>query len=81
MKELVTKLPEIDVSEKLSAVTAGSSQEEVEPRAAQGASLRAVRALLDEKDSQQYWGGLKRVLTPEGHYLWLCEHHASPYAR
>jgi hypothetical protein len=45
-----------------------------------GATLRALRQLLDEKDPQQHWGGLKKVLTPEGHYLWLCEHHTQEYA-
>ena len=49
------------------------------PRQIEGASLRALRALLDAKDSQHHWGGLKKVLTPEGHYLWLCEHHAAQY--
>jgi GTPase SAR1 family protein len=45
----------------------------------QGAALRALRHLLDEHDPQQHWGGLKKVLTPEGHYLWLCEYHAREY--
>jgi len=42
--------------------------------------LRAVRELLDEKDPKHVWGGLEKVLTPEGHYLWLCKHHAEEYA-
>jgi small GTP-binding protein len=45
----------------------------------QDAALRALRHLLEEQDPQQHWGGLKKVLTPEGHYLWLCEHHAQEY--
>ncbi|HEY83671.1 MAG TPA: hypothetical protein G4N96_00960 [Chloroflexi bacterium] len=44
-----------------------------------GAGLRALRQLLDAEDPSQHWGGLKKVLTPEGHYLWLCEHHAEAY--
>jgi hypothetical protein len=48
---------------------------------ASGAALRAIRRLLDELDPPQHWGGLTRVLTPEGHYLWLCEHHAETYAQ
>jgi len=39
----------------------------------------ALRQLLDAEDPSQHWGGLKKVLTPEGHYLWLCEHHAEAY--
>jgi hypothetical protein len=43
-------------------------------------ALRALRQLLDEKDPERRWGGLRKVLTPEGHYLWLCEYHAKEYA-
>ena len=45
----------------------------------EGAELRAVRKLLDEVDAKHEWGGLKKVLTPEGHYLWLCGEHAKEY--
>jgi GTPase SAR1 family protein len=45
------------------------------------AALRVWRQFLDEKDPHQHWGGLRKVLTPEGHYLWLCEHHARQYQR
>jgi len=44
-----------------------------------GVELRVIRKLLESLDSQSYWGGLKRSLTPEGHYLWLCEDHAREY--
>jgi len=46
----------------------------------EGFQLRALRILLDEVDRAHEWGGLKKVLTPEGHYLWVCEHHAQEYA-
>jgi len=36
---------------------------------------------MAEKDPTQHWGGLKKILTPEGHYLWLCEYHAQEYRR
>ncbi|MCX5643089.1 MAG: leucine-rich repeat domain-containing protein [Phycisphaerae bacterium] len=45
----------------------------------EGAELRALRKLLDEVDPKQQWGGLKKVLTPEGHWLWLCDEHAKEY--
>jgi len=73
-KEVAAKLPEIKDSEDLELKTT-----EPEPERADGAALRALRVLLDEKDPQQQWGGLKKLLTPEGHYLWLCEHHAAQY--
>ncbi len=34
---------------------------------------------VNEVDKGHEWGGLKKVLTPEGHYLWLCEAHAGEY--
>lgn len=46
---------------------------------AEGAPLRALRELLDKEDKKHHWGGLKKILTPEGHYLWLCDKHAKEY--
>ena len=40
----------------------------------EGGALRALRPLLDEVDPAQNWGGLKKILTPEEHYLRLCEY-------
>lgn len=48
---------------------------------AKGAPLRALRQLLDKKDQYQTWGALEKVLTPEGHYLWLCPEHAREYGK
>jgi internalin A len=48
---------------------------------AEGAGLRALRHLLDELDPSAHWGGLRKVLTPEQHYLWLCEEHAAESRR
>ena len=82
MEELVKKLPTLEQTEsetfidpRLSAELLDSYVERV-----QGAALRALRVLLGEKDPHQEWGGLRRILTPEGHYLWLCQHHALEYA-
>jgi len=68
MKELSDKLLKLD-----------DHVEAIESELMQGAALRALRHLLEEKDPQQQWGGLKQILTPEGHYLWLCEYHAKEY--
>jgi len=70
MKELVDNLPVHQDADNLASM---------EPERVQGAALRVLRYLLDKKDPQQQWGGLKKVLTPEGHYLWLCEYHARGY--
>lgn len=78
MTELVKKLPDLKMDREL-----GLTEEIGEaptPERVGGAALRALRQLLNEKDPPQHWGGLKKVLTPEGHYLWLCEHHTKEYA-
>ncbi|WP_251958782.1 leucine-rich repeat domain-containing protein [Nostoc commune] len=80
-KELAAKLPELKESEYLEPADKIARGEDLDPERVDGAALRALRQLLEEEDPQQHWGGLKNVLTPEGHYLWLCEHHAAEYKR
>ena len=46
---------------------------------AEGAGLRELHSLLLELDPAKSWGGLKRVLTPAGDYLWLCPEHYREY--
>jgi len=78
MEELAKKLAERDYmeGELLERTGAGGKAERLE-----GMELRALRKLLDEVDPKQEWGGLKKVLTPEGHYLWLCKEHAEEYKK
>ena len=78
MEELAKKLGERDYmeAELLERTGAGGKAERLE-----GMELRALRKLLDEVDAKQEWGGLKKVLTPEGHYLWLCKEHAEEYKK
>jgi internalin A len=51
----------------------------VKPYQVEGASLRALRVMLETLDSSQFWGGLQPILTPEGHLLWLCDNHTHWY--
>ncbi len=74
MKE-IADLPDIKEANELAL------RNTAEPELIQGAALRTLRYLLDKNDPQQHWGNLKKVLTPEGHYLWLCEYHAREYSR
>jgi len=76
MKELAGKLS--GGSDIAGEMVEGMGQREKMERV-EGAELRAVRVLLDEVDARHEWGGLKKVLTPEGHYLWLCGEHAKEY--
>ncbi len=75
MEELAKKLRcEENIIEQAKESGGGTKAEQIT-----GMGLRALRKLLDELDPYQNWGGLKKVLTPEGHYLWLCEEHAREY--
>ena len=56
-----------------------NNEESRSPQQVSGAMLRPLKLLLEEKDKQQTWGGLKRILTKEGHHLWLCPHHLAEY--
>ena len=78
MEELIKQLPAVHESAR---DWRSSDADPYEGARFEGANLRALRQFLEEKDSQRQWGGLKKVLTPEGHYLWLCKHHAQEYAR
>ncbi|MCH8121111.1 MAG: hypothetical protein IIC00_15480 [Planctomycetes bacterium] len=78
MEELAKKLAERDYieAELLERTRVGGKAERIE-----GMELRMFRQLLDEVDEHHEWGDLKKVLTPEGHYLWLCEEHAEKYRK
>jgi hypothetical protein len=43
---------------------------------AEGSEWRVLRRFLDHLDPSREWGGLRKIRTPEGHYLWLCKYHA-----
>lgn len=44
-----------------------------------GPALRALQAFLKEIDTNEIWGGLHKILTPDGNILWLCEKHSKQY--
>ena len=47
--------------------------------AAEGAALRALRAIIFEHDQLRAFGGLRRVEAPAGDLLWVCENHYPDY--
>ena len=47
--------------------------------AAEGAALRALRAIIFEHDRLRAFGGLRRVQAPAGDLLWVCENHYPDY--
>jgi len=78
MQRIGEKIPE-GLDDAHDAKLASSIVQGHTPQQASGAMLRALKLLLEEKDKQQTWGGLKRILTKEGHHLWLCPHHLAEY--
>lgn len=74
MAELVNAIPELKTRQKVDMLSISRDPERIS-----GAPLRALRELLDKEDPLQQWGGLARILTPEGHYLWVCEYHSRLY--
>ena len=78
MGQLTADLPE-SREERAIRLDGGPEGDDRAFERASGAALRELRHLLDQKDRRQIWGGLKRMLTKEGHYLWLCRHHAEEY--
>jgi small GTP-binding protein len=41
--------------------------------------IRHIRNLLDSVDPKKDWKGLSRLVSPEGHILWLCKDHFAEY--
>ena len=84
-EELVKHLPDVQQDEPFNSSSLDGNVEHgnglISPNRVEGAALRFLRAFLDEQDPKQQWGGLRKVLTPEGHYLWLCEEHANEYRK
>jgi internalin A len=45
------------------------------------ADFRLLEARLVELDPSRYWGGLSRIVTPEGQTLFVCRDHYKTYSR
>ncbi|MGD1867049.1 MAG: COR domain-containing protein [Phormidesmis sp.] len=73
LEDMESLLQQIEqFSEGVSLPTVSTYDDEI---SVDGAQLRAFRSLLDEVDTTHEWQGLKKWLSPEGHYLWLCPYH------
>jgi len=72
MKTLVADLPSLP-TEELADFTPG----QMTP--AEGEAIRALRALIFEYDPLRKFGGLRRVQSPSGDFLWVCSNHYGEY--
>jgi hypothetical protein len=75
MKAMVTDLP----TTKVTRAQAGPAGSAGQLTAAEGAALRAIRTIIFEHDRLRAFGGLRRVQTPAGDLLWVCENHYPDY--
>jgi internalin A len=76
MSALVEHLPG-KVEEDLGAVALSAATGRL--TAAEGEALRAIRAVLFDRDRLRQFGGLRRVQAPSGDFLWVCSDHYLEY--
>lgn len=76
MKALVDDLPKDSTEDLGSAI---STETLGQLTSAEGQALRAIRAIIFEKDKVRAFGGLRRVQAPSGEFLWVCKDHYPEY--
>jgi hypothetical protein len=73
VKTLLAELPDIPAQN-----TQGLTGTDERPKPATAAYLREIRDFLASQCGP-WFGGLERVPTPAGEYLWVCPEHAAQY--
>ncbi len=83
IKELIEKTEYENINTPLEITKEGAGVFEFEVSTAyesyDDAPIRLIRQLLDSVDPKQHWSGLQRLVSPEGHILWLCQNHYNEY--
>jgi internalin A len=75
MKAIVADLPTMQKARAEDSLGGSTGQ----LTSAEGAALRAIRAIIFEHDPLRAFGGLRRVPAPAGELLWVCEDHYADY--
>jgi internalin A len=75
MKAIIADLPAAQGAQAKKTPTQVTGQ----LTAAEGAALRAIRAVIFQHDQLHAFGGLRRVQAPAGELLWVCEQHYPDY--
>ena len=75
MKAIVADLPATQETRADDSLAGSTGQ----LTAAEGAALRAIRAIVFEHDRLRAFGGLQRVQAPAGDLLWVCDNHYPDY--
>ena len=73
MDKIAAKFPEINIDADPDLGGRGKETR------MEGADMRKLQAWLEEEDPKRHYQSLVRILTPEGHYFWLCPHHAAEF--
>ncbi len=74
MKQLVQDLPELNDQHIYECSIKSYSESEIDSNC-----FRYLRKFLEVRDPNLNHSGLKMIITPEGHDMWLCELHAKEY--
>jgi internalin A len=75
MKTIVEDLP----SDSLRQAEVDPGEATGQMSLAEGAAQRALRQIIFEHDRSRRFGGLRRVQSPSGEFLWVCPDHTSDY--
>ena len=76
MKTIVDALPD-QPPQELAMPAPGEDAGQMTP--AEGDALHALRVIIFEHDPQRRFGGLRRVQSPSGDFLWVCPVHYTEY--
>ncbi len=77
MEEINTRIPKLGKLDSLSEAASDSHLHH--DQQVTGAALRALYQFLVQVDASRTWGGLSKVVTPDGNILWLCEKHRQEF--
>jgi internalin A len=75
MKDIVTDLPTREETQAEDILA--ESRRQLTP--GESVALRAIRAIVFERDPTKAFGGLRRVQAPAGDLLWVCKDHYPHY--
>jgi len=77
LEQITQDLPELASYDSMKAMNELTQTDQYQRTV--GPALRALHNFLNEVDPSQLWGGLDKIVTPDGNILWLCDMHRQQY--
>jgi len=77
LEQMVQDMPEFASYDTMKDVIEQTQTDQLQRTV--GPALRALHNFLNEVDPSQLWGGLDKIVTPDGNILWLCDKHRQQY--